>query len=124
MASRAARLSPAPTCACKLTIATPEHNSRIWLNPETPPALNRIALKSVVGPRVPQVVWHVDGEPSSPIRTSRCSGPSRRRARIPVAPAAAAGRVVRDQCRGGVNREWTHGVNIQDLPTDVALNRK
>jgi penicillin-binding protein 1C len=49
--------------AVRLTIATPENNSRIWLNPETPPALNRIALKSVVEPRVPQVVWYVDGEP-------------------------------------------------------------
>ena len=27
------------------------------------PTLNRIALKSVVEPRVPQVVWYVDGEP-------------------------------------------------------------
>jgi penicillin-binding protein 1C len=49
--------------AVRLTITTPENNSRIWNNPETPPALNRIALKSVVEPRVPQVVWYVDGEP-------------------------------------------------------------
>jgi penicillin-binding protein 1C len=47
----------------RMTIASPEHNSRIWNNPETPAALNRIALKTVVEPRVPQVVWYVDGEP-------------------------------------------------------------
>jgi penicillin-binding protein 1C len=49
--------------AVRLTIASPENNSRIWNNPETPPALNRIALKAVVEPRVPQVVWYVDGQP-------------------------------------------------------------
>jgi penicillin-binding protein 1C len=47
----------------RMTIASPEHNSRIWNNPETPATLNRIALKAVVEPRVPQVVWYVDGEP-------------------------------------------------------------
>jgi penicillin-binding protein 1C len=47
----------------RLSITAPEHNSRIWRNPEAPPALNRLALKVVVEPRVPQVVWYVDGEP-------------------------------------------------------------
>ena len=46
-----------------LSIATPEHNSRIWRNPEAPPALNRLALKAVVEPHAEQVVWYVDGEP-------------------------------------------------------------
>jgi penicillin-binding protein 1C len=55
--------APPTNDAVRLTITTPEHNSRIWSNPETPPALNRIALKSVVEPRVAQVVWYVDGEP-------------------------------------------------------------
>ena len=32
-------------------------------HPETPAALTRIALKAVVEPRVPQVVWYVDGVP-------------------------------------------------------------
>jgi penicillin-binding protein 1C len=49
--------------AVRMTIATPENNSRIWNNPEMPPGLSRIMLKSVVEPRVPQVVWYVDGEP-------------------------------------------------------------
>jgi penicillin-binding protein 1C len=47
----------------RLSIVAPEHNSRVWRNPETPAALNRLALKAVVEPRVPQVVWYVDGEP-------------------------------------------------------------
>ena len=55
--------APASHEAVRLTIASPENNSRLWNNPETPPALNRIALKSVVEPRVPQVVWYVDGQP-------------------------------------------------------------
>ena len=55
--------APSAGDGVRLTIAAPENNSRIWNNPETPPALNRIALKGVVEPRVPQVVWYVDGEP-------------------------------------------------------------
>jgi penicillin-binding protein 1C len=47
----------------RLSITAPEHNSRIWRNPEVPPALNRLALKVVVEPHVPQVVWYVDGAP-------------------------------------------------------------
>jgi penicillin-binding protein 1C len=48
-----------------LRIVAPDHNSRIWRNPETPPGLERLALKAVVDPPVPQVVWYVDGEPFS-----------------------------------------------------------
>jgi penicillin-binding protein 1C len=47
----------------KLYVAAPENNSRIWLNPETPPHLNRLALKATVEPRAPQVMWVIDGEP-------------------------------------------------------------
>jgi penicillin-binding protein 1C len=46
-----------------LSVSTPEHNSHIWRNPESPATLNRLALKAVVEPRVEQVVWWVDGEP-------------------------------------------------------------
>ena len=49
---------PDPT----VSITAPEHNSRIWRNPEVPPALNRLVLKVVAEPHVPQVVWYVDGE--------------------------------------------------------------
>jgi penicillin-binding protein 1C len=47
----------------RISISSPENNSRIWRNPEMPPALDRLALKAVVEPRVDQVVWYVDGEP-------------------------------------------------------------
>jgi penicillin-binding protein 1C len=47
----------------RVSIASPEHNTRVWRNPDLPPGLNRLALKAVVDPPVPQVVWYVDGEP-------------------------------------------------------------
>jgi penicillin-binding protein 1C len=59
----AAADDPAASDGPRLSIVAPEHNSRIWRNPETPAALDRLALKAVVEPRVPQVVWYVDGEP-------------------------------------------------------------
>lgn len=49
--------------AARLSIVSPENNSRIWRNPDAPTALSRIALKAVVEPRPAQVVWYVDGEP-------------------------------------------------------------
>ncbi len=65
----AARLpAPAPPQAeardeAPLVIATPEHNTHIWLNPEQPAATNRLALKLAPAPGVAQIVWHVDGAP-------------------------------------------------------------
>jgi len=56
-------LAPAASEEVRILIVSPEHNSRIWRNPETPPALARLVLKAVVEPRVDQVVWYVDGEP-------------------------------------------------------------
>lgn len=54
----------APTVpAPRLSVVTPEHNSRLWRNPEAPARLNRLALRAAVRPEVPQVVWYVDGEP-------------------------------------------------------------
>ncbi len=46
-----------------LAIATPEHNTHIWRNPEQPAALDRLALKLRPAPGVEQIVWFVDGEP-------------------------------------------------------------
>jgi penicillin-binding protein 1C len=51
------------TAPVHLAITAPEHNSHVWRNPETPPALARLALKATVEPHVDQVVWYVDGEP-------------------------------------------------------------
>ncbi|MBR0654554.1 glycosyl transferase [Roseomonas arctica] len=47
----------------RLSVVSPEHNSRFWRNPEALPRLNRITLRAAVRLAVPQVVWHVDGEP-------------------------------------------------------------
>jgi penicillin-binding protein 1C len=62
--------APAPTPvegvvaeANALVIATPEHNTHVWRNPEQPSDLNRLALKLVNGGRDAQVVWLVDGAP-------------------------------------------------------------
>jgi penicillin-binding protein 1C len=87
--------SPASSDAVRLTITTPENNSRIWTNPETPPALNRIALKSVVEPRVPQVVWYVDGEPfavsdpDQPVFWTIKPGAHTFQLRLPLQPGAS-----------------------------------
>ncbi|WP_367617364.1 transglycosylase domain-containing protein [Plastoroseomonas hellenica] len=65
----AATAEPAPPAdalaatASRLSVVTPEHNSRLWRNPEAPARLNRIALRAAVRPQAAQVVWYVDGEP-------------------------------------------------------------
>ena len=60
LAETAAVVSGAPV---RLSISTPEEESRIWRNPEVPAGLQKLALKAVVEPRVPEVVWYVDGRP-------------------------------------------------------------
>jgi penicillin-binding protein 1C len=52
-----------PPGAVRLSIVAPVDNSHFWRNPETPPALDRLPLKAMVEPHVPQVVWYVDDEP-------------------------------------------------------------
>jgi penicillin-binding protein 1C len=49
--------------AVQLSIVTPAGGTRIWRNPESPPAANGLALRAMARPHVPQVVWYVDGEP-------------------------------------------------------------
>ncbi len=46
-----------------LMIATPEHNTHVWRNPEQPASLNRLALKLANGAHDAQIVWIVDGAP-------------------------------------------------------------
>src|SRR5262249_36033414 len=55
--------APANDAPVRLTVVAPENNTHLWRNPDTPAQLNRIALKAVVDPPVPQIVWYVDGEP-------------------------------------------------------------
>jgi len=74
----------------RLSITAPEHNSRIWRNPEVPPALNCLALKVVVEPHVPQVVWYVDGvpfaltDPDKPVLWPIKPGTHRFQVRLPL----------------------------------------
>lgn len=56
-------LAPEAAALPALSILSPVHESRLWRNPDLPPALNRIALRAAVGPGVSQVLWLVDGEP-------------------------------------------------------------
>jgi len=61
-----APLGPASTGdggASRLRILSPENGVHLLLDPETPADRATLALKAVVDPPVPQVVWYVDGRP-------------------------------------------------------------
>jgi penicillin-binding protein 1C len=91
---RSADAQPAETV--RLSIIAPEPNSRIWRNPEVPAAVNRLALKAASEPRVPQVVWLVDGapvgtaDPAKPFFWPMTPGPHRFQVRLPFAATASA----------------------------------
>jgi penicillin-binding protein 1C len=53
----------ADDAAVRLSVVTPEAGSRIWRNPERPPAADRLMLRAKTTPHVPQIVWYVDGMP-------------------------------------------------------------
>ncbi|MEO7795361.1 MAG: transglycosylase domain-containing protein [Thermoanaerobaculia bacterium] len=53
----------AGTALPTIEITSPETGLRLMLDPETPAALNTLALTAVVEPRVGQLVWYVDGRP-------------------------------------------------------------
>ncbi|MBN2370837.1 MAG: transglycosylase domain-containing protein [Vicinamibacteria bacterium] len=63
----AGRSHDAPSLASmatpRISITAPENGIRILLDPETPPEAATLALRAVVDPPVPQIVWHVDGRP-------------------------------------------------------------
>jgi penicillin-binding protein 1C len=85
--------SPGPV---RLAIAAPEDDSHLWRNPETPAALDRLALKAVVEPHVAQVVWYVDGEPfamtdpDKPVLWPIKPGAHRFQLRLPAQDASSA----------------------------------
>ena len=80
----------------RLAIVAPENNSRIWINPEAPARNGRIALKAIVSPKVPQVVWYVDGapfaisDPDQPVWWPLSKGAHRFQIRLPLQPVASA----------------------------------
>lgn len=78
-----------------LLIATPEHNTHVWRNPEQPPALNRLALKLAGGAHEAQIVWLVDGAPFAVAQADEtvfwpmAPGAHRIQARLALAPLAS-----------------------------------
>ncbi len=72
-----------------ITIQSPENGACIINNPETPPAMNSIALRAVTDPFISQVLWYVDGKPfklatlPSPVRWPLKKGLHRFQVRLP-----------------------------------------
>jgi len=52
--------APATDHGVQLSVSAPENNTHVWRNPEVPAALKPIALKAVVDPPAPQIIWYVD----------------------------------------------------------------
>lgn len=83
----------------QLSITAPEREAKFWRNPEVPARLNRLALRVVTEPRVPQVIWYVDGspfmlaDPDQPVYWPMVQGAHRFQVRLPYRPEAS--RVVR-----------------------------
>jgi penicillin-binding protein 1C len=81
--------------SARLSIVAPENNSRIWLNPDAPTTISRLALKAVVEPKVPQIIWYVDGEPyavadaDTTIYWPITKGAHRFQARLPLQPGGS-----------------------------------
>jgi penicillin-binding protein 1C len=79
----------------RLSIASPENDSRIWRNPDAPAGLGRIALKALVEPRAAQVVWYVDGapfaiaDPDKPLFWPLQKGAHQFQLRLPLRPGAS-----------------------------------
>ena len=82
-----------------LVIATPEHNTHIWRNPEQPERLNRLALKLAPTGANAQIVWTVDGEPFATAQADETvfwpMTPGRHRIQARLALAPVASRAVR-----------------------------
>jgi penicillin-binding protein 1C len=90
-----ARLADATTAPANLVIATPEHNTHVWRNPEQPQSLNRLALKLAEGAPDSQIVWIVDGAPVALAQAHETvfwpmtPGAHRIQARLALAPVAS-----------------------------------
>ena len=82
--------------AVRLSVTSPETGLHVLRDPEAPPGQSTLALRAVVDPPVPQVVWYVDGEPFElaaypyTARWSLRPGEHRIQARLPGSPVASA----------------------------------
>ncbi|MGD9656415.1 MAG: transglycosylase domain-containing protein [Methylocystis sp.] len=85
--------------AAPLVIATPEHNTHIWRNPEQPERLNRLALKLAPTDNNTQIVWTIDGEPFATAQADETvfwpMTPGRHRIQARLALAPVVSRMVR-----------------------------
>jgi len=85
-----------PVPKVRLSLTAPEPGQRLLRDPEMPPDRSTLALKAVVDPPVPQVVWYVDGAPFQvadyPYETRWRLSPGEHRfqARLPNAPVSSA----------------------------------
>ncbi len=90
---------PEAAGAAPLVIATPEHNTHIWRNPEQPERLNRLALKLAPMGADAQIVWTIDGEPFATAQADETvfwpMTPGRHRIQARLALAPVASRAVR-----------------------------
>ena len=90
--ARSAGPDPADDPAIQLSVLTPEAGTRVWLNPESPPAANRLVLRARTAPRVPQIVWYVDGvpfattDPNQPVTWPMQAGEHRFQIGLPLRP--------------------------------------
>ena len=53
----------------RIEVLSPEPGSRLLRDPETPEALRTIALRAVVDPPSPQLVWYLDGRPLATVES-------------------------------------------------------
>lgn len=94
-ATTAGHVEDAATESAALVIATPEHNTHVWRNPEQPAALNRLALKLATADQDTQIVWIVDGAPFAVAQANETvfwpmtPGVHRIHARLALAPVAS-----------------------------------
>ena len=85
-------LDAAAASAIQLSVLTPEAGTRVWLNPESPPAANRLVLRARTTPHVPQIVWYVDDapfavtDPDQPVTWPMQNGEHRFQIGLPLRP--------------------------------------
>lgn len=90
---------PAPTtetpqldATVRLSVVLPEPDSRVWRNPESPAAADRLLLRAKTAPHVPQIVWYVDGaafaltDPDMPVMWPLRVGEHRFQIGLPLRP--------------------------------------
>jgi penicillin-binding protein 1C len=84
--------APPTDASVRLSVVTPEADSRVWRNPESPVAADRLVLRARTTPHVPQIVWYVDGEPfalsdpDAPVTWPMRSGEHRFQIGLPLRP--------------------------------------